>query len=102
MGGSQATVGQYLGEVQLNYSAPDPNLALYDIASVELLEGPQGTLYGTGALGGVMRVTPKPPELGRWSGAVGWGRRGSHMAGPAATPWRSLTRQWVTASRCAS
>jgi len=76
VGGSQATVGQYLGEVQLNYSAPDPNLALYDIASVELLEGPQGTLYGTGALGGVMRVTPKPPELGRWSGAVGLGATG--------------------------
>ncbi|MGO1304474.1 MAG: TonB-dependent receptor plug domain-containing protein, partial [Sphingomonas parapaucimobilis] len=76
VGGSQATVGQYLGEIQLNYSAPDPNLALYDIASVELLEGPQGTLYGTGALGGVIRVTPNPPILDRWSGAVGLGATG--------------------------
>lgn len=76
VGGSQATVGQYLGEIQLNYSAPDPNLALYDIASVELLEGPQGTLYGTGALGGVIRVTPNPPVLDRWSGAVGLGATG--------------------------
>ena len=76
VGGSQATVGQYLGEIQLNYSAPDPNLALHDIASVELLEGPQGTLYGTGALGGVMRVTPNPPEMGRWSGTVGLGGTG--------------------------
>ncbi len=73
VGGSQATVGQYLGEVQLNYSAPDPDLALHDIVSVELLEGPQGTLYGAGALGGVMRVTPNAPVLGQWAGRIGGG-----------------------------
>ncbi len=62
-GPSQATVGQYLGEVRLNYSAPDPDLALYDIGSVEVLEGPQGTLYGAGSLGGVVRLVPTPPDL---------------------------------------
>lgn len=62
-GPTQATVGQYLGEVRLNYSAPDPDLALYDIASVEVLEGPQGTLYGAGSLGGVVRLVPTPPDL---------------------------------------
>ncbi|MET4897166.1 TonB-dependent receptor [Sphingomonadaceae bacterium jetA1] len=70
-GGSQATVGQYLGDVQINYSTPDPNLALYDVERVELLEGPQGSLYGTGALGGVIRITPAPPRFDRWSGTVG-------------------------------
>ncbi len=72
-GASQATVGQYLGDVQLNYSAPDPNLALYDMDRVEVLEGPQGTLYGAGALGGIVRVTPRTPKLGTWEGEVAGG-----------------------------
>ncbi|MDP1027585.1 TonB-dependent receptor [Sphingomonas sp. KR1UV-12] len=62
-GPTQATVGQYLGDVRLNYSAPDPNLALYDVASVEILEGPQGTLYGAGSLGGIFRLVPNPPSM---------------------------------------
>lgn len=72
-GASQATVGQYLGDVQLNYSAPDPNLALYDMQRVEVLEGPQGTLYGAGALGGIVRITPRAPKPGRWEGEVAAG-----------------------------
>ncbi len=66
-GPSQSTVGQYLGEARLNYNAPDPDLALYDIASVEVLEGPQGTLYGAGALGGIIRLVPVMPDLESFS-----------------------------------
>ena len=61
-GPTQATVGQYLGDVRLSYNAPDPDLRLYDIDSVEVLEGPQGTLYGAGSLGGIIRVVPKAPD----------------------------------------
>lgn len=66
-GPTESTVGQYLGEVRLNYSAPDPNLALYDIQSVEVIEGPQGTLYGAGTLGGVVRLQPVAPDLRHWT-----------------------------------
>ncbi|WP_333979922.1 hypothetical protein [Sphingomonas aerolata] len=38
-GPTQTTVGQYLGDIRLSYNAPDPDLRLYDIASVEVLEG---------------------------------------------------------------
>ncbi len=61
-GPTQATVGQYLGEVRLTYNAPDPDLNLYDVERVEVLEGPQNTLYGTGALGGVFRIVPHAPS----------------------------------------
>jgi outer membrane receptor protein involved in Fe transport len=72
-GPTQATVGQYLGDVRLNYSAPDPDLALHDMKSVEVLEGPQGTLYGAGSLGGVIRLEPNAPTLDRWSGSLSTG-----------------------------
>jgi iron complex outermembrane recepter protein len=61
-GPTQATAGQYLGETRLNYNAPDPDLRLFDIDRVEILEGPQGTLYGAGSLGGVIRVMPNRPR----------------------------------------
>ncbi len=62
-GPTQATVGQYFGEMRINYNAPDPDLRLYDINSVEVLEGPQGTLYGAGSLGGIIRANPNRPNL---------------------------------------
>jgi outer membrane receptor protein involved in Fe transport len=62
-GPSPATVGQYLGEARITYNAPDPDLALYDIAEAEILEGPQGTLYGAGTLGGIVRLDPVMPNL---------------------------------------
>lgn len=62
-GPTQATVGQYFGDVRLAYNAPDPDLRLYDIASVEILEGPQGTIYGAGSLGGIIRIVSNVPNL---------------------------------------
>jgi outer membrane receptor protein involved in Fe transport len=62
-GPSQSIVGQTLGDVRLTYNAPDPDLQLYDMAQVEILEGPQGTLYGTGSLGGILRLVPNPADL---------------------------------------
>lgn len=61
-GPTQATVGQYFGYARLNYNAPDPDLDLYDIDKVEVLEGPQGTLYGAGSLGGIVRLSPNMPD----------------------------------------
>ena len=72
VGPTQATVGQYWGNSRITYSAPDPSLRLYDVRSVEVLEGPQGTLYGAGSLGGVVRVVPREPDLDQVGGAA-WG-----------------------------
>lgn len=72
-GPTQATVGEYLGEVRLNYNAPDPDLAIYDVKAIEVLEGPQGTLYGAGSLGGIVRIEPIAPDLAHRSLDAGAG-----------------------------
>jgi len=68
---NQAPVGTYIGN-----SPIDGYFQLQDIQRVEILRGPQGTLYGAGALGGALRVIPNDPELGKFSGdidgRVGW------------------------------
>lgn len=69
-GVNQATTAQYLDDTRLTYHAADPNLILYDIRSVEVLEGPQGTLYGAGALGGVLRIVTEPPDLAEIAGSA--------------------------------
>ena len=69
-GQTQSTVGQYFGETRVNYNAPDPALRLYDVGAVEILPGPQGTLYGAGAMGGVLRIVPNAPRLSSTGGAL--------------------------------
>ena len=72
-GPTQSTVGQYLGDVRLSYNAPDPDLTLYDMSKVEVLEGPQGTLYGAGSLGGIIRLVPAAPTADRLAATVDGG-----------------------------
>jgi iron complex outermembrane recepter protein len=62
---AQSPVGIYLGN-----SPIEGYLQLTDVQRVEVLRGPQGTLYGAGALGGAIRVIPSPPEPGVWAGSI--------------------------------
>ncbi|MBU1375668.1 MAG: TonB-dependent receptor [Alphaproteobacteria bacterium] len=61
-GRTQSTVGLYLDDVQITYNAPDPDLRLADVKQVEVLRGPQGTLYGSGSIGGIVRMVTAPPD----------------------------------------
>lgn len=65
-GPTQSTATVYFGDVQLNYSGPEPALHLVDMDRVEVLEGPQETLYGAGAISGIIRLEPHPVELDRF------------------------------------
>lgn len=46
------------------------NAAFIDVAQVEVLRGPQGTMYGQGSTGGTINIVSKQPELGKWTGNV--------------------------------
>jgi outer membrane receptor protein involved in Fe transport len=83
-GPTQATVGQYFGDVRLTYNAPDPDLRLYDVDTVEILEGPQGTLYGAGSLGGIIRVMRNTPDLDRVGGSSTGGVSATWHGAPGA------------------
>ena len=75
-GGAAPTVGFYLDEIPLSPPAVsqsgkvviDPDL--YDVQRVEVLRGPQGTLYGSGSMGGTVRVLTNEPKLGTFEGSA--------------------------------
>lgn len=69
-GQTQSMVALYLDDVPITYSAPDPDLRLADVERVEIMRGPQGTLYGGGSLGGVMRIATRKPDLDRYQASV--------------------------------
>ena len=62
-GQNQSTVAILLDEARLTYAAPDPDIRLVDVERVELLKGPQGSLYGTGALGGIYQIVTRRPDV---------------------------------------
>jgi iron complex outermembrane receptor protein len=72
-GGNTSQVGFYLDETPLSAPASaqlgkvviDPNL--YDLNRVEVLRGPQGTLYGSSSMGGTVKVVPNFPQLGTFA-----------------------------------
>jgi iron complex outermembrane recepter protein len=93
-GGSSATVGLYLNEIPMSAPANsfqgkamiDPTL--FDLQRVEVLRGPQGTLYGAGSMGGTIRIITAPPVFntlqaasqttlsGTKNGGFNWGQSG--------------------------
>ena len=66
-GESQSTVAVLVDDARVTFAAPDPDIRLVDIDRVEVLKGPQGSLYGIGALGGIYQIRTRRPELGRSS-----------------------------------
>lgn len=72
-GFSQSTVSVQIDDGRTTYDAADPGLRLVDVARVEVLKGPQGPLYGTGALGGVLHIVTNRPVLGDTSGSAAFG-----------------------------
>ncbi|MEO8504757.1 MAG: TonB-dependent receptor [Acidobacteriota bacterium] len=68
--GVKEQVGIYLDESVISLSLFTPDIDLFDISRVEVLRGPQGTLFGSGSLTGTVRYISNQPELGKTDGAA--------------------------------
>lgn len=64
------TVSIYLDEIPISLGAMNPELALFDLDRVEVLRGPQGTLYGAGAMAGTIRQVSNKPNLSEVEGKL--------------------------------
>ncbi len=71
-----STTGVYYGEAVITQGNGDdgggmqPDIRLYDMDRVEVLRGPQGTLYGASSMSGTIRFIPKEPEMDKVDGYV--------------------------------
>ena len=68
------TVGMYLDEVPITfpniYSSGATQPLFFDMDRIEVLRGPQGTLYGASSMGGTIRFITRQPDLDQFGGSV--------------------------------
>ncbi len=92
--GVKEQVGIYLDESVISMSLFTPDIDLYDLARVETLRGPQGTLFGSGSVGGTIRYITNQPVLGEFEASVeadlntlSDGDTGGHLKGMVNMPF---------------
>jgi len=68
--GSLPTVGTYLDEQPVTTIGGTLDVHIYDVARIESLSGPQGTLYGASSEAGTIRIITNKPELGVTTGRI--------------------------------
>ena len=87
-GGSSPTVGFYLDDVALTSPAasdiarPTVDANLYDLNRVEVLRGPQGTLYGSSSMGGAIRLITNQPDTHAFAATAQLIGSGTEGGGP--------------------
>ena len=68
--GVKEQVGVYLDESVISLSLFTPDIDLYDLNRIETLRGPQGTLFGSGSIGGTIRYITNQPDLDESEGSA--------------------------------
>src|SRR5213082_555419 len=68
--GSQPSVGEYLDEQPVTTIDGNVDVHIYDIQRIEVLEGPQGTLYGASSESGTVRIITNKPDPTKFSGSI--------------------------------
>jgi iron complex outermembrane receptor protein len=67
--GAKESVGIYLDESPISVALFTPDLDLYDLDRIEVLRGPQGTLFGAGSSSGTVRYITAQPNIGDFGGS---------------------------------
>jgi iron complex outermembrane receptor protein len=68
--GPQPSVGSYLDELPITTIGGTLDVHIYDVARIEALAGPQGTLYGASSESGTLRIITNKPSTSGFSGAL--------------------------------
>jgi iron complex outermembrane recepter protein len=68
--GPLPATGLYLDEIPVTTIAGSVDLHVYDIARIEALSGPQGTLFGASSLSGTLRIITNKPNTDKFEGGV--------------------------------
>ncbi len=65
-----STTGLYLDEQSLSYFGGIPDLHMYDIQRIEVLNGPQGTLYGASSMSGAVKIITNKPDPSAFAAGI--------------------------------
>lgn len=69
--GVKATVGYQIDNISMtSFVSTQPDAPTFDLRSVEVLRGPQGTLYGEGSMGGTIKLITNPPKPDIWEAGL--------------------------------
>jgi iron complex outermembrane recepter protein len=68
--GPRPATGLYIDEIPVTTIAGSVDVEAYDLARVEALSGPQGTLFGASSLSGTLRVITNKPKLDKFEGGI--------------------------------
>jgi len=66
----RSLVGLYLDEIPIGLNTGNPDLRVLNIERVEVIRGPQGTLYGAGSMGGTIRYITRKPDPSKFAASV--------------------------------
>ena len=80
--GNFPNVALYLDDQSMQFPARNVDIYAIDLDRIEVLEGPQGTLFGGGAEAGALRYITNKPKLGGYSGNVEVGTGLTAEGGP--------------------
>jgi outer membrane receptor protein involved in Fe transport len=74
-----SATGFFVDDMNVSDSGTQPDLHLYDIERIEVLNGPQGTTFGAGSMAGAVRYVTNKPDVNAFSAGVDFD--GGHIQG---------------------